>query len=171
MADDATMTLKAVILPEEIQKTLTSLTTVYTPANNTEGWYYGIVDAVHNSSNNLITVGSLYLQFGGNAAGVDSGSNMHSIAGNDNVKFLFIKNLATTDDGSTASTDSVYLVFDGGTTAHNATDAFEVEDGESWYCKPGCTVDEIKVISGQANKAGAASAKVQCMVAAVIDNV
>ena len=40
MADAATMTLKAVLLPDEIQKTLKDLTFEYTPANNTEGWYY-----------------------------------------------------------------------------------------------------------------------------------
>ena len=171
MADAATMTLKAVLLPDEIQKTLIDLTATYAPANATEGWYYGVVDVLHGSSNNLITPSSLYLQFGGSAAGVDAGSAMHGIAAGDKVKFLFIKNLATTDDGSTASTNSVYLTFDGGAAAHNTTDAFDVEDGESWYCKPGCTVDEIKAKGGTANKAGAASTATQCMVAAIIDNV
>ena len=54
MADAATMTIKAVILPDEIQKTLKDLTFVYTPADTTEGWYYKLTD-VTTSSTNLST--------------------------------------------------------------------------------------------------------------------
>ena len=53
MADDATMTISAVILPDEISKTLSSQTYAYTPADATEGWYYKVVD-VTTSSGNLI---------------------------------------------------------------------------------------------------------------------
>ena len=44
MADAATMTIKAVLLPEEIQATLKDLTCSYTPANSSEKWFYGIVN-------------------------------------------------------------------------------------------------------------------------------
>ena len=42
MADAATMTMKAVILPDEIQATLKDLTFSYTPADASEKWFYGI---------------------------------------------------------------------------------------------------------------------------------
>ena len=63
MADAATMTLKAVLLPDEIQKTLKDLSFEYTPANNTEGWYYKLTD-VKTASANLIDTGASYMQFG-----------------------------------------------------------------------------------------------------------
>ena len=43
MADAATMTIKAVLLPDEIQATLKDLTFSYTPANSSEKWFYGII--------------------------------------------------------------------------------------------------------------------------------
>ena len=89
----------------------------------------------------------------------------------DNVKFLFIKNTATTD-GSTASAESVYLCFDGGTAAHNLADAVEVGPGETWFAKfNGLTVGNLHCISGQKAGAGTGSAKIQCVVAAILDNV
>ena len=54
MADAATMTIKAVILPEEIQATLKDLTFSYSLADNTEGWYYKLTD-VTTTSANLVT--------------------------------------------------------------------------------------------------------------------
>ena len=51
MADAATMTIKAVLLPEEIQATLKDLTFAYTPANSSEKWFYGIINVPHNTGN------------------------------------------------------------------------------------------------------------------------
>ena len=39
MADAATMTIKAVLLPEEIQTTLKDLTFAYTPADANDKWF------------------------------------------------------------------------------------------------------------------------------------
>ena len=39
MADDATMSLSATILPDEISKPLSSLSMTYAPVDATEGWY------------------------------------------------------------------------------------------------------------------------------------
>ena len=39
MADAATMTIKAVLLPDEIQTTLESLTFAYTPADANDKWF------------------------------------------------------------------------------------------------------------------------------------
>ena len=171
MADAATMTIKAVLLPDEIQKTLKDLSFEYTPANNTEGWYYKLTD-VTTSSADLIST-ETYLQFGGTAQGEDTGSAMHAVHANDVVKFLFIKHTGKTDDGSTGNTaDSVYLCFDGGTAAHNLADAVEVGPGETWFAKfNGLTVGNFHCISGQKAGAGTGSAKIQCVVAAILDNV
>ena len=115
MADAATMTVSAVILPDEISKTLASQTFSYTPADATEGWYYKLTD-VTTSSADLISTES-YLQFGGTAQGEDTGSAMHAVHANDVVKFLFIKHTGKTDDGSTGNTaDNGDVVKAGGGT-------------------------------------------------------
>ena len=152
MADAATMTVSAVILPDEISKTLASQTFSYTPADATEGWYYKLTD-VTTSTADLIST-ETYLQFGGTAQGEDTGSAMHAVHANDVVKFLFIKHTGKTDDGSTGNT------------------AVEVSPGETWFAKfNGLTVGNLHCISGQKAGAGTGSAKIQCVVAAILDNV
>ena len=170
MADDATMSLSATILPDEISKTLTSLSMTYTPADGTEGWYYKLTD-VTTSSADLIAANT-FLQFGGTAQGEDTGSAMHAVATGDKVKFLFIKHTGYRDDGTTGNTaDSVYLCLDAGTAAHNLADAIEVGPNESWYGKfNNVTVADIHCISGQIAGAGTGGNKIQCLVAAIIDN-
>ena len=170
MADDATMSLSATILPDEISKTLTSLTMTYTPADATEGWYYKLTDVT--TSNADLIAANTYVQFGA-STGEDTGTAMHAVATADKVKFLFIKHTSVTDDGSTGNTaDSVYLCFDAGTAAHNLADAIEIGPGESWYGKfNGVTVADIHCISGQKAGAGTGGNKIQCIVAAIIDNV
>ena len=49
MADAATMTIKAVLLPDEIQTTLKDLTFSYTPADANDKWFYGIINVPHNT--------------------------------------------------------------------------------------------------------------------------
>ena len=171
MADAATMTIKAVILPDEIQKTLKDLTFVYTPADTTEGWYYKLTD-VTTSSTNLLSL-ETYLQKGTTAAGEDAATAMAAVASSDKVKFLFIKHTGYEDNGTSANTDdSVYLNFDGTTAANNSTTCLEIGPNESWYGKPGCTVDDIKCISGVKNKGGTSGvAKIQCIVVAILDDV
>ena len=171
MADAATMTIKAVLLPDEIQKTLKDLSFEYTPANNTEGWYYKLTD-VKTSSANLVDTGASYMQFGA-STGADAAELMHTTSGADKVKFLFIKHTSVRDDGTTANTaDSVYLNFDGTVAANSSTTCLEIGPGESWYGKPGCTVADINCISGVLNKGGTSGVqKIQCVVAAIIDNI
>ena len=170
MADDATMSLSATILPDELSKTLPSLSMTYTPADGTEGWYYKLTD-VTTSSADLIAANT-FLQFGGTAQGEDTGSAMHAVATGDKVKFLFIKHTGYRDDGTTGNTaDSVYLCLDAGTAAHNLADAIEVGPIESWYGKfNNVTVADIHCISGQKAGAGTGGNKIQCLVAAIIDN-
>ena len=167
MADAATMTIKAVLLPDEIQKTLKDLTFSYTPANSSEKWFYGLLN-VQTSSTNLISGNFIETV---TSAGRTAGGTPDSITTSDKVKFLFIKNTATTD-GSSAATDSIYLVLDGSTAAHSSTNVIEIGSSESWFAKlTNTTVGDLHAINGDAAGAGTGEANVQCIVAAILDDV
>ena len=171
MANAATMTVKAEFLPTDIALILRDINYAYTPADATEGWYYKLTN-VTNTSTDLIEA-KPFLHKGSTAVGIDTGSATATVATADEVKFLFIKHLSVQEDGSTGNTsDSIYVCFDGGTAAHNLGDAIEIGPGECWFGKlSGATVADVHAIS--ARKAGAASSinKIQCMVAAIIDDV
>ena len=87
MADAATMTIKAVLLPDEIQATLKDLTFAYTPANSSEKWFYGIINIPHNTGSVDLISGSYLL----NSAGKATGSTTATISTSDKIKFIFIK--------------------------------------------------------------------------------
>ena len=166
MADAATMTIKAVILPDEIQTTLKDLTFSYTPADANDKWFYSLTLIRHDSSANLIGTGG-YLS---NSAGVLSASATETVATTDKVKFLFIKNTGTTD-GSSTTDESVMLVFDGSTVAHGSTNAIEISSGQSWFAKlPNTTVEDLHAITADPDQT-AGGGNVQCIVAAILDDV
>ena len=171
MADAARIAISSRLLTDEIQ-ILTGRTGFaggvfgYTPADATEGWYYKLTN-VTTTSTDLIA-GSIIQK---KDVGIAVGSGQATIHTADKVKFLWIYNTGTTD-GSTASTDSVYLNFDDQTATNNGKDMFEIGSGHVWFCKPTSTlVGEIHVIAGQANAAGTGSGNIQCIVAAIIDDV
>ena len=160
MADAATMTIKAVLLPDEIQATLKDLTFSYTPADATEMWFYGIVNVPHNTGSVDLISG----KFLANADGVQTGTANEDIATTDKVRFLFIKNAD--------ATDSLYLVLDGDTVAHTTADAIEIGPGESWFAKlPNTTIADLHAINGGPGAADAGDANIQCTVAAIIHDV
>ena len=166
MADDATMTIKAVLLPEEIQATLKDLTFSYTPADANDKWFYGIVNVPHNTGGVDLISG----KFLASSAGVATGTENADISVSDKVKFLFIKNTGTTD-GSTTSAESVMLVFDGSTVAHSSTNAVEISAGHSWFAKlPNTTIADLHAISADPYQT-VCGANVQCIVAAILDDV
>ena len=168
MADDASISMSATILPDEIQKILTGLTVTVTPATANEKWFYGLIN-VTNSSTDLIAG-----KFLSSSVGVDTGATPADIATGDKVRFLFIKNTGTTD-GSTSSTEAINICFDGGTAAYNLVDGIEIGPGEVFFCKcPNTTVDNLHAISVDSNMNDAGSAgeaDVQCIVIALIDDV
>ena len=160
MADAATMTMKAVLLPDEIQATLKDLTFSYTPADASEKWFYGIINVPHNTGSVDLISG----KFLANADGVQTGTANEDIATTDKVRFLFIKNAD--------ATDSLYLVLDGGTAAHTTADAIEIGPGESWFAKlPNTTIADLHAINGGPGAADAGDANIQCTVAAIIHDV
>ena len=109
----------------------------------------------------------------GSEAHFTEGGNVD--AGTDDIRFLFIKNTGTSDTSGTTTTNSVYLILDGGTAAHGAEDAIEIASGEAWMGRVNNIVDDFRIISGQADAAGTAatvnsSTSVRCTVAAIIDD-
>ena len=165
MADAATITMKAVLLPEEIQLTLKDLTCTFSPAHSTNSkWYYKLVN-VTTSSANLIAGNFL-----SKSTGINTGSSNDAITSGDRVNFLFIKNTATTD-GSSSTDESIYFCLDGENAAHNSGDCIEVADGEAWFGRINAQVENIKAISGDASAESTGEGPVQCMVFALITDV
>ena len=166
MADAATMTIKAVLLPEEIQATLKDISFAYTPADANDKWFYGIVNVPHNTGGVDLITG----KFLAASAGVATGTANADITTSDKVKFLFIKNTGTTD-GSSSTDESVMLVQDGSTVAHGSTNAIEISSGHSWFAKmPNTTVGDLHAISADPDQT-AGGGNVQCIVAAILDDV
>ena len=174
MADDATMNISGSFLPLEIQKKFTGETYAYQPANDTEGWYYKLTNVTTSASIDLIDDGHSYVTFGngsGTAQGRDTGTDMPQTHANDVVKFLFIKHLGIRETGVTNTSDSLYLCTDGGTAANNLTTAIEILPGETWFAKLNCTIANLHARSGAKSNGGAGGNKIQCLVAAIIDDV
>ena len=180
MANDATMTVKAVFLPDEIQKTLENQSMTMSVGVGALKWGYGMVNVLQTTQD-LIPASAQPL--GTSSAGAkssDAGTAVTSVqsADADEVRFLLIKNMGTTEDGSTASSDSVYLTIghSAQTDPHDSADpavyrgdAIEIGSGEIWYAKLNCQLQYLRCRSSAANFAGTDTAKVQCLVAAVID--
>jgi len=172
MANAATLSIDATLLPDEIALTLSNISVLYTPADANDGWYYRLTN-ITGSSSDLIRSAESYIQKGTTPTGVDTGSSSSTVATADKVKFLFIRHLSVTDDGSTAQTaDSIYVCFDAGTAAHNEGDCIEIGPGECWFGKlSGATVADVHAISAIKAGGGTSSTKIQCQVAAVLDDV
>jgi hypothetical protein len=168
MADAASIIVTATLLPDEIQKALDAVTITVTPTNASEKWFYGLIN-VRSTSADLIAGNFL-----SNSIGKDTGASSAAITTSDVVRFLFIKNTATTD-GSTSSTEAINICFDGGTAAYNLVDGLEIGTGEVWFGKlPNTTVGNLHAASVDTNMGGSGSAgeaSVQCIVAAIIDDV
>ena len=172
MANAASLTISATILPDEVAKTISNISVSYVPASSAEGWYYRLTNVI-TSSQDLIEA-KTYLQKGSTPTGVDTGSATSTVATTDEVKFLFVKHLAVTDDGSTSNTsDSIYLCLDADAAAHNLADAIEIGPNECWFGRFNkVTVADIHVISAvKAGAGGGSPAKIQCQVAAIIKDI
>ena len=154
MADDATVSIQATILPDEIAKTLSGTMTV-TPDGTSEKWYYKLT-ACTTTSTDLIA--GHFLDY----TAVDDDTAPTAISTSDKVKFLFVQN--------TSSADGVYIVFDGGTAANDVVDGVFIGPSQTWFGRlPNTTVANIHAISSDIGDAGDATANL--IVAALIDDV
>ena len=147
MADAASVTFTATILPDEIAKTLSGSITV-TPADANDKWYYKL-PAVSASSVDLIA---------GNYVGytaIATGTGMTAVHANDKVKFLYVQN-------THASTD-VYIVGNAAASVSAAGNIY-IPAGESVALRlPNSTVADLHAITST----GSAT----CIVAALLDDV
>ena len=147
MADAATITVSATMLPDEIAKVITGSMTV-TPADANHKWYYKLT-SVSNSSTDIITgYFTDYTAIGDTTAPL-------AITTSDTVAFLFIQN--------THATAHVYVNIVAGGTAAAAAGNIYVQAGETWYGRlTGTLVGSVHAITS--------ASTVNCIVAALIDD-
>ena len=154
MADDATISITATLLPDEISKSISGSMTV-SPDDANDKWYYKLT-AITTTSADLIA--GRFIDY----TAVDQDTDMTAVSTSDKVKFLFIKN--------TSSADGVYICFDGGTAANDLVDGVFIGPSQSWFGRlPNTTVGNLHAISSDIGDAGDATANL--IVAALIDDV
>ena len=146
MADAATISVTATMLPDEIAKTIDGSMTV-TPADANHKWYYKLT-SVTNSSTDLI--GGYY----SNYTALADATAPQTVATGDTVAFLWIQN--------TDASNSVYLNWNGAAAA--AAGNLYVGAGETWYGRLGLTtMGAVHAISS--------TSTVTCIVIALMDDV
>ena len=154
MADDASVTVQATVLPDEIAKTISGSITI-SPADANDKWYYKLT-SVSNSSTDLIA--GYFTDY----TAVDQDTAPTAVNTSDKVKFLFIQN--------TSSADGIVICLDGGTAANDLADGIFIGPSETFCARlPNVTVANLHAISSDIADAGDASANV--IVAALIDDV
>ena len=154
MADAATITVSATMLPDEIATTLSGSMTV-TPDDANDKWYYKLTACTATSTD---LIAGAFLDY----TAVDDDTAPTAVHTDDKVKFLFVQN--------TSTADGVVLCFDGGTAAHNLVDGVFVGPSQTWFGRlPNTTVANIHAISSDIADAGDATANL--IVAALIDDV
>jgi len=154
MADAATITVSATMLPDEIATTISGSMTV-TPDDANDKWYYKLT-ACTTTSTDLIA--GAFLDY----TAVDDDTAPTAVHTDDKVKFLFVQN--------TSTADGVVLCFDGGTAAYNLVDGVFIGPSQTWFGRlPNTTVANLHAISSDIGDAGDATANL--IVAALIDDV
>ena len=164
MADNASVTLSATILPEEIAKTISGAMTV-APDDANDKWYFKITNVPHNTGTAKLIAGSFVSE-------ETIGTVHDTVATGDKVKFLFVKHTGTTD-GTTATTESLLIGLRSADTAvHTLSPSIVLRAGESWYGRlPNVTVNDLTAISTNTAVSGVGSGTVQCLVGALLDDV
>ena len=154
MADAATISVTATMLPDEIAKTISGTMTV-TPDDANDKWYYKLTSCTATSTD--LIAGS-FLDY----TAVDDDTAPTAISTSDKVKFLFVQN--------TSTADGVVICFDGGTAAYNLGDGVFIGPSQTWFGRlPNTTVANLHAISSDIGDAG--DAPVLLIVAALIDDV
>ena len=147
MADAATISITATMLPDEIAKTITGSMTL-APADANHKWYYKLT-SVTNSSNDLI--GGYFSNY--TALADSTAPQTVNVA--DTVAFFWIQN--------TDASNAVYINIAAGTAAASAGNIY-VGAGETWYARLGLT------LAGSVHAISSAST-VSCIVIALMDDV
>ena len=147
MADAATISVTATMLPDEIAKTIGGSMTV-TPADANHKWYYKLT-SVSNGSADMI--GGYY----SNYTALADATAPQTVAVTDTVAFLWIQN--------TDASNAVYIDIAGGTAGASAANIY-VGAGETWYARlTTTTVAAVHAISS--------TSTVTCIVIALLDDI
>ena len=154
MADAATISVTATMLPDEIAKTISGTMTV-TPDDANDKWYYKLT-SITTTSTDLIS-GSYV-----NYTAIAVGTGHTAVATGDKVRFLFVQNQS--------SGDGLYLCFDGQTAVNTGVDMAFVGASETWFAQlPNTTVGNLTAISSDID--GTGDATVNVLVIALLDDV
>ena len=154
MADDATISISATLLPDEISRVISGSMTV-SPDDANDKWYYKLT-AVTTTSADLIA--GAFLDY----TAVDQDTAPTAVDAADKVKFLFVQ--------VQSSADGIYLCFDNAAAVNSGVDNIFVGPNQTWFGRlPNTTVANIHAISSDIGDVGDASANV--IVAALIDDV
>ena len=154
MADDASVSFQATILPDEIAKTLTGTMTV-TPDDANDKWYYKLTSITTTSAD---LIAGRFLDY----TAVDQDTDQTAVSTSDKVKFLFIQN--------TSSSDGIYICLDGDTAANDLVDGIFIGPSQTFVGRfPNTTVGNLHAISSDIADTGDASAT--AIVCALIDDV
>ena len=154
MADDATISISATLLPDEISRTISGSMTV-SPDDANDKWYYKLT-AVTTTSADLIA--GAFLDY----TAVDQDTAPTAVDAADKVKFLFVQ--------VQSSTDGIYLCFDNAAAVNSGVDNIFVGPNQTWFGRlPNTVVSSLHAISSDIGDVGDASANV--IVAALIDDV
>ena len=154
MADAASISVTATMLPDEIAKSFSGSMTV-TPDDANDKWYYKLTSCTATSTD--LIAGS-FLDY----TAVDDDTAPTAISTSDKVKFLFVQN--------TSTADGVVICFDGGTAAYNLVDGVFIGPSQTWFGRlPNTTVENLHAISSDIGDVG--DATVNLIVAALIDDV
>ena len=154
MADAATISVTATLLPDEIAKTITGSMTV-TPDDANDKWYYKLTGITTTSA---VLIAGSYVNY----TAIAPATAHTAVHANDKCRFLFVQNQSTTD--------GIMLSIDAGTAAYNLGDGIFIGPSQTWYGRlPNVTVADLHAISSDIGDAGDASAS--AIVIALLDDV
>ena len=154
MADDATISISATLLPDEISRVISGSMTV-SPVDANDKWYYKLT-AVTTTSADLIA--GRFIDY----TAVDQDTDQTAVDAADKVKFLFVQNQS--------SADGIYLCFDNAAAVNSGVDNIFVGPLQTWFGRlPNTVVSSLHAISSDIGDVGDATANV--IVAALIDDV
>ena len=154
MADAASVSIQATVLPDEIAKTFAGTITV-TPDDANDKWYYKLTSITTTSADLIAGNFTDY-------TAVDQDTAPTAVNTADKVKFLFIQN--------TSTTDGIVICLDGGTAANDLADGIFIGPSETFFARlPNVTVANLHAISSDIADAGDASAT--AIVCALLDDV
>ena len=135
-ANKATVSVSASVLPDDMKSSVSG-TIVYDlndMAGDASKWVSYAQD-IDNSSEALIVADIGYLQ------GTAGNTTPTRTASGDMYEFVVIKHSGFQADGTTVSTDNLYINFTHGTAAANATGNLVLEPGDVWWGRFAGTAD------------------------------